>query len=141
MWIPCWLRRLPLLVLVSIHVTSFSLLAQDEAPVTEASEVVETESADDHDDDSDWAVDLSPSQFPDRPDQAWELPELTTPAWNPNSTDDEVRPDGSSLAEQASVVNSLASSAEIDTSMHTFYAVMAVLGLIAGGICCLQLSR
>ena len=66
---------------------------------------------------------------------------MTAPAWRPELTDGEIRADGSSLAEQASVVNSLPSSAEIDTSMHTFYAIITVLGLLAGGICCLQLSR
>ncbi len=132
MWIPCWLRRVPLLVLVFIQSTAL-VLAQDDAPAAAPTKNAETETAADRSDDSDWAVDLAP--------QPWELPEMGMPAWDPDLTTNEVRADGSSLAEQATVVNSLSSGAEIDTSMHTFYAVMAVLVLLAGGICCLQLSN
>lgn len=138
MWFPGWLRCIPLLVLVSTQLTGRAL-AQDADQAEIRSSAVEVQTIAGHVDDPDWAVELTPGQF--RPQQPWELPQLAPPAWQPELSDGAVHADGSSLAEQASVVNSLGSSAEIDTSMHTFYAIMAVLGLLAGGICCLQLSR
>lgn len=144
MWIPCWLRRIPLLVLVSVQLSSGALLlGQGPTAAPIRSDAAKIQADDGFERDPEWTVDLAPGHLQNESHKRWELPELGTPSWHPDTTRDGIRTDGSSLAERAIVVNSLpSSSGEVaNTSMHTFYAIMAVLGLLAGGICCLQLSR